>query len=177
MPGRGIVASYGIRFWLLVVGVGVGAGLGGAGLIELLRLVQHVAWSYHSGDFLDAVKRTSSTRRVLVLAVGGVVAGGGALALSRYSPGEVSESLWLRGARVPFWASIARGVHSIVIVALGASLGREAAPQQFGCSGGEHAERVGETAALAAAPAGGVRRGRGYGGGVQRAAGRRAVCA
>jgi chloride channel protein, CIC family len=128
------VASYGIRFWLLVVGVGVGAGLGGAALIELLRLVQHVAWGYHSGDFLDAVERTSWTRRVVVLAVGGVVAGVGALALSRYSPGEVSEALWLRNARVPLWASIARGVHSIVIVALGASLGREAAPQQFGAA-------------------------------------------
>jgi CIC family chloride channel protein len=134
VPGRGIVASYGIRFWLLVVLVGLGAGLGGAGLIELLRAVQHVAWSYHSGDFLDAVKRTSSARRVLVLLVGGVVAGGGTMLLASRSPGEVSESLWLRGARVPFWASIARGVHSIVVVALGASLGREAAPQQAGAA-------------------------------------------
>ena len=108
MPGRGIVASYGVRFWMLVVLVGLGAGLGGAGLIELLRAVQHLAWSYHSGDFLDAVKRTSSTRRVLVLLVGGVVAGAGALLLARHSPGEVSEAIWLRGARVPFWASIAR---------------------------------------------------------------------
>jgi chloride channel protein, CIC family len=134
VPGRGIVASYGIRFWVLVVLVGVGAGAGGAALIELLRAVQHLAWSYSSGDFLDGVKRTSSARRVLVLFIGGVVAGGGALLLSRRSPGEVSESLWLRGARVPFWASIARGVHSIVIVALGASLGREAAPQQAGAA-------------------------------------------
>jgi CIC family chloride channel protein len=134
VPGRGIVASYGIRFWALVVLVGLGAGLGGAALIELLRAVQHLAWSYHAGDFLDAVKRSSSRRRVLVLAIGGGVAGVGGLLLSRNSPGEVSESLWLRGARVPFWASIARGVHSIVIVALGASLGREAAPQQFGAA-------------------------------------------
>jgi chloride channel protein, CIC family len=134
VPGKGIVASYGVRFWVLVVGVGVGAGLGGAALIELLRAVQHLAWSYHSGDFLDAVERTSATRRVLVLAVGGVVAGGGAAVLSGHSPGEVSEAIWLRGARVPLWASVARGIHSIVIVALGASLGREAAPQQVGAA-------------------------------------------
>ncbi len=134
VPGRGIVASYGVRFWVLVVLVGVGAGASGAALIELLRLVQHVAWSYHAGDFLDGVKRTSAARRVLVLALGGVVAGGGGMLLARHSPGEVSEALWLRGARVPFWASIARAVHSIVIVALGASLGREAAPQQTGAA-------------------------------------------
>ena len=35
---------------------------------------------------------------------------------------------------MPFWASIARAIHSIVIVALGASLGREAAPQQVGAA-------------------------------------------
>jgi CIC family chloride channel protein len=127
-----MVASYGVRFWMLVVLIGVGAGAGGAALMELLRAVQHLAWGYHSGDFLEGVERTSSARRVLVLFVGGVVAGGGALALARAEPADVSGALWLRGARVPFWSSVARGVHSIVIVALGASLGREAAPQQVG---------------------------------------------
>jgi hypothetical protein len=29
VPGRGIVASYGVRFWMLVVLIGLGAGLGG----------------------------------------------------------------------------------------------------------------------------------------------------
>jgi CIC family chloride channel protein len=134
VPGQGIVASLGVRFWMLVVLVGLGAGLGGAALMELLRAIQHLAWSYHSGDFLDGVKRTSDTRRVVVLFVGGVIAGGGALALARRPAGEVSEAIWLRSARVPFFASIARGVHSIVIVALGASLGREAAPQQAGAA-------------------------------------------
>jgi CIC family chloride channel protein len=123
-----------MRFWMLVVLVGLGAGLGGAALMELLRAIQHLAWSYHSGDFLDGVKRTSDTRRVVVLFVGGVIAGGGALALARRPASEVSEAIWLRSARVPFFASIARGVHSIVIVALGASLGREAAPQQAGAA-------------------------------------------
>jgi len=134
VPGRGIVASYGARFWMLVVLVGLGAGLGGALLIELLRAIQHLAWSYRSGNFLEAVQHSSATRRVLVLAIGGVVAGGGAMLLARHNPGEVSEAVWLRRARVPFWASIARAVHSIVIVALGASLGREAAPQQTGAA-------------------------------------------
>lgn len=134
VPGRGIVASYGARFWMLVVLVGVGAGLGGAALIELLRAVQHLAWSYHAGNFLEGVDRSSSTRRVLVLLVGGVVAGAGALLLAGRGAGEVSEAVWLRRARVPLVASLARAVHSIVIVALGASLGREAAPQQTGAA-------------------------------------------
>ncbi|MHB8241253.1 MAG: chloride channel protein [Solirubrobacteraceae bacterium] len=135
VPGRGIVASYSLRFWTLVVLVGLGAGIAGALLMELLRAVQHLAWSYHSGNFLDAVQRTSSAHRVIVLVIGGVVAGTGAILLPRFgTPGEVSEALWLRGARLPLAASAARAVHSIVIVALGASLGREAAPQQTGAA-------------------------------------------
>jgi CIC family chloride channel protein len=147
VPGRGIVASYGLRFWMLVVLVGLGAGLGGAALMELLRGVQHLAWSYHSGgsleseSFVEAVERTSPARRVLVLVIGGVVAGGGAVLLAgragpgeRTGPGEVSEAIWLRKARMPFVASLAKAVHSIVIVGLGASLGREAAPQQTGAA-------------------------------------------
>ncbi len=135
VPGRGIVASFGVRFWALVVAVGVAAGLAGAALLELLRLVQHLAWDYHSGPFLDAVERTSSTHRVLVLLLGGVIAGGGVIVLARLGGGgEVSEAIWLRGSRLPLWSSLARAVHSIVIVALGASLGREAAPQQAGAA-------------------------------------------
>lgn len=132
VPGRGITASYGLRFWLLVVTIGVGAGLGGALLMLLLHAVQHLAWSYSSGDFLSATERASAGTRVAVLAVGGVVAGICAIALAGRSPGEVSESIWLRGARLPLLGSILRGVESIVIVALGASLGREAAPQLAG---------------------------------------------
>ncbi|HTB71443.1 MAG TPA: chloride channel protein [Solirubrobacteraceae bacterium] len=135
VPGRGIVASFGVRFWWLVVAIGVGAGLAGAALIELLRLVQHAAWNYDAGGFLAAVERTSSAHRVLVLSIGGLVAGGGAIVLARLGPaGEVSESIWLRAGRLPLWSSLARAAHSIVIVALGASLGREAAPQQAGAA-------------------------------------------
>jgi len=134
VPGRGIVASYGVRFWILVVAIGVGAGLCGAGLIELLRAVQHLAWSYHAGNFLTGVERTSWTRRVVVLAIGGVVAGVSSLALARRGHGEVSESIWLGGARLPLLTSAARAVDSIVTVALGSSLGREAAPQQAGAA-------------------------------------------
>ncbi len=134
VPGRGITASYGLRFWVLVTLVGAGAGLAGAGLIELLRAIQHLAWNYSSGSSLAAVERVSAAHRVIVVTIGGLVAGAGAIALARHPPGEVSDALWLRGARVPLLPSLARGVHSIAIVALGASLGREAAPQQVGAA-------------------------------------------
>jgi CIC family chloride channel protein len=139
VPGRGIVASYGPRFWILVVLVGVGAGLAGAALMELLRAVQHLAWSYHGGSleetFLGAVERTSPQRRVLVLLIGGILAGAGTIVLGRRAVAvEVSEAIWLRAARLPLIASVVRAIQSILLVGLGASLGREAAPQQTGAA-------------------------------------------
>jgi H+/Cl- antiporter ClcA len=72
---------------------------------------------------------------VLVLVIGGVVVGAMGLALAgRSGGGEVSEAIWLREARLPFLSSVVRAVYSMVIVALGASLGREAAPQRFGAA-------------------------------------------
>jgi chloride channel protein, CIC family len=59
---------------MLVVLIGLGAGLGGAALMELLKGVQHLAWSYHLGSFLEGVQGASATRRVVVLTIGGVVA-------------------------------------------------------------------------------------------------------
>jgi chloride channel protein, CIC family len=135
VPGRGIVASYSPRFWALVVLIGVAAGLGGAALIELLRAVQHLAWSYETGHFLEGVERASDARRVIVLVCGGVIAGVAAIGLARLGGGgEVSEGLWLRAGRMPLLGGFARAVDSIVIVGLGASLGREAAPQQVGAA-------------------------------------------
>ncbi len=135
VPGRGIVASYSVRFWALVVLIGVAAGLGAVVMIDLLRGVQHLAWSYHRGDFLEGVQRTSAVHRLLVLACGGAIAGFGVLALDRLGgAAEVSEAIWLRAGRMSALASAGRAVHSIVVVALGASLGREAAPQQLGAA-------------------------------------------
>lgn len=137
VPGRGIVASYGVRFWGLVISIGVAAGLGGAALMELLRAVEHLSWSYHRGTFLGAVDRVSADHRVFVLLAAGVLAGIGGLALKRlrgFGGGEVSEALWLQDGRLALWPSLGRGALSVVIVAMGASLGREAAPQLAGAA-------------------------------------------
>jgi H+/Cl- antiporter ClcA len=70
---------------------------------------------------------------VIVLAAAGLLAGVGGLGLTRLGGGgEVSEAIWLRDGHVPLIPSLARAIQAIVLVALGASLGREAAPQQVG---------------------------------------------
>ena len=72
-----------------------------------------------------------------MLLAAGVIAGIGGLLIVRVrgsGAGEISEALWLGGGRLSFWRSQARGVLSIVIVGMGASLGREGAPQLTGAA-------------------------------------------
>jgi chloride channel protein, CIC family len=148
VPGRGIVAGYGVGFWILVGAIGIAAGLAAAVLIELLKAFEHFAWSFHSGTFLHAVKSVTAGRRVLVLLIAGVIAGIGGVLLKRlrgFGGGEISEAMWLQDGRLAFWPSLGRGMLSIVIVAFGASLGREAAPQ---LAGGAFASRLSEWAQL-----------------------------
>jgi len=137
VPGRGIVAGYSRLFWALVVTIGVATGLAGAGFIALLNLVERLAWRRPANQFLAAVTAASPLRALLVLLTAGVIAGGGALLVRRLrgsGGGETTEALWLRGGRLELPASLIRGALSIVTVGMGASLGREAAPQLAGAA-------------------------------------------
>jgi CIC family chloride channel protein len=137
VPGQGIVSGYTLGFWAIVVLIGAATGFGGALLTLLLRFVEHTSWSYDSGQLLDAVTRSGPARRVVVLVCAGLIAGFGGLLVRRVrgsGAGEISEALWLGEGRLTFWRSQARGVLSIVIVAMGASLGREGAPQLAGAA-------------------------------------------
>jgi len=138
VPGRGIVASYGARFWALVLAIGVGAGLAGAALMELLRAVQRLAWRPAGATFVDAVRAAPAARHLAVLALAGALARAGVLLARRLARGhgaaETTEALWLHDGVLRLPASLARGVTSIVAVAMGASLGREGAPQLAGAA-------------------------------------------
>ncbi len=137
VPGKGIISGYSRRFWIVLATLGVATGLGAAGLTLLLNLVEQTSWSYRSGDFQTGVSRTSDVQHILVLVSAGAIAGLGALVIQRVrgsGAGEISEALWVGGAHLSFWKSQARGVLSIVIVGMGASLGREGAPQLTGAA-------------------------------------------
>lgn len=124
-------------FWLLVIISGVGAGLGGAGLMLLLHATQHFAWGYTSGNFLSGVKQVSLARLWLVVVSAGLFVAVGRNLLRRSTgghSGELAAVIWLHGARMPFWSSVARAVFSIITVGLGAALGREGAPKQLGAA-------------------------------------------
>jgi chloride channel protein, CIC family len=136
VTGLGIVASYTVRFWTLVIGIGVFAGLAASGLVELLRAVERLTYGVRRSSLLAAVEAAPGWRRVVGLLIAAVVVTVGLRVLGRASTGgtEVSEAIWHRSGRMEFIPSVLRGVLSIVTVGMGVSLGREAAPQLAGAA-------------------------------------------
>lgn len=51
------------------------AGIAGGILMLMLHAVQYLVWGAGHGDFLDAVQKTSSVRRVATLSAAGVLVG------------------------------------------------------------------------------------------------------
>jgi CIC family chloride channel protein len=150
VTGRGILAGYSLRFWMLVIGLGILTGAGAALLMALLKTVEKLSYGYRHGSFLEGVSAAPGWRHVLVLGLAALVVALGVVVLGRLpSSGgsEVSEALWLRGSRLALRSSLARGVVSIVSVGMGVSLGREAAPQLTGAA---IASKLGDWAQLPA---------------------------
>ena len=56
-----------LHFWFVIVLTGAGSGLAGGLLMKLLRLSQHLSYSYTSGDFLTGVEHVSPLHRFVVL--------------------------------------------------------------------------------------------------------------
>jgi H+/Cl- antiporter ClcA len=137
VTGRGIIASYSTRFWMLTVAIGVISGAGAAAFVGLLNLVQRLAYGHRRGGFEASVRAAADWRHFAALLLAAVIVIVGLRLLGRLPTSggtEVSEALWLRSGRMAFVPSIARGVLSIVTVGLGVSLGREGAPQLAGAA-------------------------------------------
>ncbi|WP_055586702.1 chloride channel protein [Streptacidiphilus griseoplanus] len=131
------VPALSARFWMLVAATGVLAGCAGAALMALLNVVAHVTYSSRSGSFLTAVEQAGASRRVAALAAAGAVAGIGWWLLRWWTgPGgsEVSTALWRDKGHLPLRRSLSTAILSVVIVGMGASLGREGAPRQAGAA-------------------------------------------
>ena len=127
--------AFSASFWLLVVLTGLNTGLAAGLLMKLLRLVQHAAWTYRGGPFLDAVEKTTGPTRVAILAATGLFVAVVLLLLglgkSRHS-NALEATIWYRDGALTTWRTTIRALFSIIVVGLGASLGREAAPKQVG---------------------------------------------
>jgi chloride channel protein, CIC family len=124
-----------LRLWPAILLTGAGAGLLSGLLMKLLRLVQHLCFNYHQGDFLTGVEGVSGSRRVIVLACAGVFAGIVLLVRQRlpdHDGPDLNEAIWHHSGRLPEWKTAVSAVLSIIVVGMGAAIGREAALKNAG---------------------------------------------
>ncbi len=144
------MADFPPLFWALVLLTGVGAGLGAMAFMALLHEVQHLAFGYHTGEYSVAASKHSDLRRVLVLAVGGLVTGVLLYSLRKVAGGtggEPTRAVWSGSGDIAPLPTFASGAISEISVGMGASIGREAAPQHAGAAvGGWLAKRARLTA-------------------------------
>jgi len=121
------------RFWLAIVLTGLATGACAAALTLILQAVQHLVWP--GPTLLDAAEQATAWRHILVLLAAGLVTGAGQIVLVRLTSSnsiDITEAIWFSAGRLPALRTLGSAVLSVVVVGMGASLGREGAPKQAG---------------------------------------------
>ena len=134
--GAGVLTP---RFWVMVVLTGIAAGLLGALMMAILFNVQYAAFGYHAGSLEHGAEQASAARRVASLLIAGVFGGVAWFLLRRYTqgePSEIDEAVWNGDGRLSFRRCLGTSVISEVVIGMGASIGREAAPKLLGGASG-----------------------------------------
>ena len=114
--------------------VGIGAGISGLAVSIALRGIEHLAYDYSAGTFLDGISQAPPWQRVTALAIAGVIGGAGWWALRRWGARVVSVEQSMGGKRMPPVSTIVNAGLQVIIVGLGASIGREVAPRELGAA-------------------------------------------
>lgn len=123
------------RFWTALLGIGISVGLAAAFLTKLLEAVEAFAWHGSGTNILRAAEHVSAWRCVLILCISGVLTAAGQVILRSLSSAngiDTTAAIWFYAGRMPAVRTLGSAVLSILVVALGASLGREGAPKQAG---------------------------------------------
>jgi CIC family chloride channel protein len=121
------------RFWLAIVLTGFGTGASAAALTLILQAVQHGVWP--GATLLDAATDAAPWRHIVVLLGAGLATGAGQIILVRLTSSnsiDITEAIWFSAGRLPALRTLGSAVLSVVVVGMGASLGREGAPKQAG---------------------------------------------
>jgi chloride channel protein, CIC family len=121
--------------WAVIVAMGVFIGLSAAALMAVLRFVQHTAWHYAHGTFLEGVQRVSDPHRVAVLIAGGLIGGLSMWLIARaggWHEAGIDRAGWFTNTKVPLALGSVAAMLSMVLVGLGESLGRERSVRQAG---------------------------------------------
>ncbi|MDQ1584100.1 MAG: hypothetical protein QOF36_2154 [Microbacteriaceae bacterium] len=112
--------------------VGIGSGLGSVLVVVCLHFVEQLAYGNADRTFLDELLKAPALNRVIALSVAGLIGGVGWWALRRWGRAVVSVEHSVAGRRMPPIVTLVNAALQVVIVGLGASIGREVAPRELG---------------------------------------------
>jgi chloride channel protein, CIC family len=121
------------KFWLALVGTGIIAGVGAGALTRVLEWVQRFVWGGTGRDLLVSAGQAPFSTHVFALLAAGAITGVGQIVLRRLSSGngiDTTAAIWFYAGRLPALRTLGSALLSIIIVGMGASLGREGAPKQ-----------------------------------------------
>ncbi|HFC8514898.1 TPA: chloride channel protein [Neisseria lactamica] len=125
------------KFWFALAAAGVIGGLVGIVLTELMHFIQHTAYGYGADgvytSFRKGVARASEGRRLGVLILCGMLAGGGWWLLKRFGKPQIGIKAALKQPLrgLPFLTTVFHVLLQIITVGLGSPLGREVAPREM----------------------------------------------
>jgi H+/Cl- antiporter ClcA len=121
-----------LRMVVVTALVGVAGGVAGISVWLALHLIQVVAFGlpFHTGA--EAADEPSAVHRFLAVLVAGVLAAVAWWLLRRHGRPVVSVQAAVDGRRMPSFATAANAAIQILVVGLGASIGKEVAPRELG---------------------------------------------
>ncbi|MDE2281993.1 MAG: chloride channel protein [Actinomycetales bacterium] len=131
-------------FWVALVLTSVATGLFAMFLMWVLAVFERLAFNFTSGSYQNAVAAVGGARRVLMLSISGVVGAVGwylIRRLLRHDRAEIDDALWRGDGNLSMRRSILTSVLSEVVIGMGASIGREAAPKLMGGASGSMVAR------------------------------------
>jgi chloride channel protein, CIC family len=127
------------KFWFAVVLTGIAAGLFGDLLMWVLALAERLAFHYRSGSYESAVAAASDVRRVMSLLIASGIGATSWFLIRRYlkhEKSEIDEAIWSGDGELSLRRSLLSSLVSEIVIGMGASLGREAAPKLMGGASG-----------------------------------------
>ena len=126
---------------LAVLMTAITAGLVGAGCSHLLHLIEGLVFGDASGTLLHAISSVPWWHRIFALGGAGLVGGISWYLYARAGGKPVSLPKAVNGQKMPILLTFWHSINQIVIVGMGASIGREVAPREISASlGGKIAD-------------------------------------
>lgn len=122
-----------LKFWMTITFTGLATGLAAGLLTLLLEEVERFFWG--SVNVMSAAAAAPAAHHLWVLLGAGALTGGGQFVLQRLTSAngiDITEAITRHAGRLPALRTLGSAVLSILVVGMGASLGREGAPKQFG---------------------------------------------